>query len=205
MSPKVKICGITTTEDIRIINTYKPEYAGFVFYEKSKRNLTYDKAKELLANLSDDIIPVAVVVSPDKDMISNIGKLGFDILQVHGQLTKETINDWDGQLWQAVNISGEEMPSVKSGEKITGFVVDGANYGGGETFDWNKSHIYEAFDSLKQNGELRILAGGLNIDNLNVGIERFAPDIVDVSSGVEAPVGKDEEKVKKFIAIARNM
>lgn len=204
MNPKVKICGITTEKDVQIINNYKPAYAGFVFYDKSKRNLSYDRARELLNLLSKDITPVAVVVSPDKDLVSNLKLLSFNILQVHGNLTDDTISNWNGAIWQAVNIGGDNMPDIKRHEKITGYVVDGANYGGGEAFDWNKSHIFEAFNSLKQNNELRILAGGLNIDNLAIGIKRFAPDVVDVSSGVEGDIGKDEEKIIKFISIANN-
>lgn len=205
MTPKVKICGITTLEDVNIINTYKPEYAGFVFYDKSKRNLTYDKAAELLSNLSADITPVAVVVSPTADLIANIAKLGFNILQVHGELSDYTLATWNGNIWQAVNIADGNMPDVKRDKKIGGYVVDGANYGGGEAFDWDKSNIRQAFEALKEENELRILAGGLNLSNLNIGIERFSPDVVDVSSGVEAPIGKDEAKVKSFIAIARGL
>lgn len=204
MAIKVKICGITTVEDAQILNKYLPEYAGFVFFEKSKRNLTYEKAEKLLSLLDEKINPVAVVVSPDLDLIDSLTKLGFEILQVHGNLTAEIIDAWHGIIWQAVNIGGEDMPTVIRDKKIAGYVVDGANYGGGENFDWSKSRIHEAFDLLKQDDELRILAGGLNLQNLSIGIERFNPDVVDVSSGVEGNIGKDEDKVKHFIEIARN-
>lgn len=205
MQPKVKICGITTEDDIKILNKYKPEYAGFVFYEKSKRNLTYEKAQKLLSLLSEDIIPVAVVVSPDEAYINMFSDLGFNIMQAHGKLINEIIDIWHGEIWQAVNIAGENMPEVIRHEKVTGYVVDGANYGGGEAFDWDQKQIYQAFSSLKKNSELRILAGGLNLDNLSIGIERFNPEVVDVSTGVEAAIGKDEQKVKVFIEIARNV
>lgn len=205
MLPKVKICGITTVEDIDIINTYKPEYAGFVFYVKSKRNLTYEQAKLLLGMLDKDIVPVAVVVSPDAEFITPITELGFPILQVHGNLSDEVVDKWQGEIWQAVNISGDSMPIVRRDIKVSGYVVDGANYGGGEAFDWQEKHIFEAFGALKQKDEMRILAGGLNLSNLRIGIERFSPDVVDVSSGVEAAVGKDREKVKAFIETARGL
>lgn len=60
---KIKICGIKTQQDIVIMNRTKPDYAGFVFFEKSKRHLTYDQAADLLANLDHGITPVAVCVS----------------------------------------------------------------------------------------------------------------------------------------------
>lgn len=203
MIPKVKICGITSLEDISIINKYRPEYAGFVFYERSKRNLNFEKARELLSKLDESICPVAVVVSPDMIMLEAIEGLGFGILQVHGKLEKDVISRWKGSIWQAVNIAGQEMPSVVRDDKVVGYVVDGANYGGGETFDWEQEHIKKSFEVLKDKDQIRILAGGLNPDNLRIGIERFAPDVVDVSSGVEGAQGKDSEKVRLFIQCAR--
>ena len=48
-----------------------------------------------------------------------------------------------------------------------------------------------------------ILAGGLNCDNVKNGINKFKPDVVDVSSGVEGTNGKDRELIKLFIERAK--
>ena len=52
---KVKFCGLTRTEDIRIANKLKPDYIGFVFFPKSRRNVEKDKAKELKQELDPEI------------------------------------------------------------------------------------------------------------------------------------------------------
>lgn len=124
---KVKICGITTDNDIMILNCDLPDYAGFVFYEKSKRHLEYDEARRLISMLDPNIRRVAVCVSPDMQRIAEIKAIGFDILQIHGTLTMDMISAWPGEIWQAVNISGTKIPEVIYHEKITGYVVDGAN------------------------------------------------------------------------------
>ena len=48
---KVKICGLSRPEDIEAVNAYSADYAGFVFFEKSKRNVSYEKAEMLIKEL----------------------------------------------------------------------------------------------------------------------------------------------------------
>lgn len=119
--------------------------------------------------------------------------------------------------------------------KITAVLADAKEYGSGKTFGWEdfshgerqeplKKEAQETPERKEQYGkykELRqllreqdirfILAGGLTIENVQKGIRIFAPDIVDVSSGVERDLadlkgtpGKDEEKIRKFVKQVRN-
>ena len=48
---KVKICGLSRPEDIEAVNAYGADYAGIVFFEKSKRNVSYEKAEMLIKEL----------------------------------------------------------------------------------------------------------------------------------------------------------
>ena len=82
--PEVKICGLTRIEDADFLNEAGADYAGFVFYEKSRRNVSLKKAAEIAAHLSADIKKVAVTVSLEPAFVKEIETLGFDILQVHG-------------------------------------------------------------------------------------------------------------------------
>ena len=68
-------------------------------------------------------------------------------------------------------------------------------YGGGKTFDWTA-------DAVNKRMDIKIpivLAGGLNSKNVIDGIEKFQPDIVDVSTGVEGTSGKDKKLILDFI------
>ena len=67
---KIKICGITTEEEVKWLNQANVDYAGFVlFFEKSKRNVSLERAKELLKVLDGSITPVAVTVEPEIEQI----------------------------------------------------------------------------------------------------------------------------------------
>ncbi|MBR6485277.1 MAG: phosphoribosylanthranilate isomerase, partial [Lachnospiraceae bacterium] len=78
--PKIKICGLTKPEEAEYLNECGVDYAGFVFYEKSKRNVTLNKADLIMGRLDDRIKKVAVTVSPDKALVERIADAGFDLI-----------------------------------------------------------------------------------------------------------------------------
>ena len=207
---KVKICGLSRPEDIEAVNTYGADYAGFVFFEKSKRNIGYEKAEMLLKELkkNPNIQSVAVCVSPSKDEVKRMQNLGFDLIQIHGTIPVDCQSDGGLALWQAVNIAGstevnEEELFIQS-PNIQGYVVDGAEYGSGKTFGWEAGEKTFVFpEKLKLQNRQFILAGGLNIENVQNGIHMLHPDVVDVSSGVEWDGVKDAALIRKFISAAK--
>lgn len=208
---EIKICGLTRKEEAAYLNDNKVDYAGFVFFEKSKRNITIEQAREIAACLSSGIKKVAVMVSPDVSFIQKLQEAQlFDILQIHKSLTEGVLEAATLPVWYAFNIADpvqitekqkflQELPERLS-SKIEGLVVDGADFGSGKTFDWNKQ--IKATGEIFKNRKF-ILAGGLSEANVAEGISIFYPDIVDVSSGVEGKIGKDEEKVARFVKAAR--
>ena len=101
---KVKICGLSRPEDIEAVNAYGADYAGFVFFEKSKRNVGYEKAEKLKKN--PNIQSVAVCVSPSKEEVKRLNDMGFDLIQIHGTIPADCQSDGGLALWQAVNIAG---------------------------------------------------------------------------------------------------
>lgn len=208
---KVKICGITKEAEIEYINKYKPEYIGFVIYENSKRYVTVERAMELMRGLEADIKKVAVTVSPDENLINRICEAGFDIIQIHKTLTTAMLEASRIPIWYAVNISNGdklisslnilEAFSADYSKQIEAIVVDGAEYGSGNTFEWDNVYPQELKRLVA--GKEFVLAGGLRSDNIKTGINIFGPDIVDVSSGVEGLNGKEENLIKDFIERAK--
>ena len=104
---KIKICGITRPEEIEYLREIGADFAGFVFFEKSKRNLSYEKAAELLRLVPDGMKKVAVVVSPDEEQVERLQNMGFDLLQIHKELTEPVVKAASIPIWYAVNISDE--------------------------------------------------------------------------------------------------
>lgn len=212
---KIKICGLTKIEETSYLNENAVDYAGFVFYEKSRRNVSIEKARELMNGLDDGIKRVAVTVSPDQALVNRIEEAGFDILQVHGDLDEEVLKSIKIPVWRALNIIDVDNACEKlrfyEGEstdltgKITGILMDAPDFGSGKPFNWHKSRrLLKAGDrSSPFYGRDFILAGGLNAGNVAEGIRIFRPDIVDVSSGVEGENGKSEEKITEFVKAVR--
>ena len=66
---KIKICGITRESETEVLNRMQVDYAGFVFFEKSKRNVSIEQAKEIKKHLKSSIKTVAVTVNPALDLI----------------------------------------------------------------------------------------------------------------------------------------
>lgn len=200
-SMKIKMCGITTPADVAAVNEVRPDYIGMVMYfPKSKRNVSVDTARRLLEELREDVKKVAVVVSPDEEQITEIAELGFDFIQIHGQVSDELIESAHLPVWKAFNVKDMDMYlHYQSLSNIAGYVFDAGEPGSGKIFDWN------SLDEIERDGRLFVLAGGLTPDNVRRAIEQVHPDVVDVSSGIEYDVvggvqkpGKDLEKMRQM-------
>lgn len=213
---QIKICGITRPEEAAYLNEINANYAGFVFYEKSKRNTTLTRARECMNLLKSTIRKVSVMVSPDVALVRTLQDVGFDILQIHKELSVEVLEAVSLPVWYAFNISNEEELRSKTefldsldehlAAKIQGIVVDAVDFGSGKAFDWragealtNRNNEPESGYSIFSNRQF-ILAGGLNSNNVSEGIRLFCPDVVDVSSGVEGDNGKSRDKILAFAA-----
>jgi phosphoribosylanthranilate isomerase len=72
-----------------------------------------------------------------------------------------------------------------------------ARGGTGKTFAWNRIPPYR--DWARRNGIRLLVAGGLDSGNVAELIESYAPDGVDVSSGVETDGEKDIAKITAFV------
>ena len=213
----IKICGLTNKSEVEYLKKNKVDFAGIVlFFEKSKRNVSIDKAKEIIAALKTfgdkdyekcgdatehDIKAVAVVVSPNEQQVKEIEAAGFDYIQIHGALDEELIRKINIPVLRAFNVDDmDKYDYYLSFPNIKGFVFDAGEPGSGKTFDW---------DSLKtikrQKNRMYILAGGLNAENVSRAIEMVKPDGVDVSSSVEYTdkLGKNPALIDEFFMKVR--
>lgn len=216
---KVKFCGLTRPEDIRIVNKLKPDYIGFVFYEKSKRNVTEEKARELKEKLDDSIKAVGVFVDEDENRIAGIAnEKTIDTIQLHGhedevyiaRLRKLT----DAKIIKAFQIknnltnaekgncisdhSVQEKTNTDAIKRINASSADmvlvDSGQGTGKTFDW---------DVLGKIERPFFLAGGLNTENIESVITGIMPYGIDLSSGIETDGIKDESKMNLIMRAVR--
>lgn len=196
---RIKICGLTRAEDIAAVVHSGANAIGFVFYEKSPRYVTKQKAIEL-ANLVPPFVSiVGLFVNAEPDFVNEIlESVPLDLLQFHGDESPEYCRQFNRPYIKAIRVKAGvdliQCASEFNGAKglLLDAHVDGIPGGTGATFDWTL--IPEAL-SLPV-----ILSGGLDAQNVSPAIEQVSPYAVDVSSGVEVNKGiKDAEKITAFI------
>lgn len=191
---KVKFCGIKRIEDIDICNELKPDYIGFVFFDKSKRFIKPIDAKALKEKLNKNILAVGVFVNEAIDKIVEIVNEDIiDLIQLHGDENDEYIRHLK-EMVKAPIIKAFKILSkndiIEANESISDYVLLDSGAGTGMTFNW------ELIKGIKRD---YFLAGGLNVNNVVEAIEKLKPFAVDVSSGIETNGVKDKNKMIEFI------
>lgn len=158
----VKVCGLTDTVEADYLNKNKVDFAGFVlFFPKSKRNISIEKAEQIMAELDENIKKVAVIVSPDESEIQQINGSGFDYVQIHGEIKDRLLEQISKPVFKAFNIKDiKNIHKYQNNAKIVGYVFDAAAPGSGKVFDWS------ILNDIKRDAKTFILAGGLNDSNV---------------------------------------
>lgn len=201
---KVKICGITNLEDAKVSVNGGCNTLGFVFYKKSPRYISPQKARDIIEQLSKNIIKVGVFVNAKEKTIRRIAKLcNLNILQFHGNESPEFCKKFkDYKIIKAFRVKNkldlERILKYKTFAYLFDTFVRSKAGGTGKRFNWD---LLKALEGIKR----RIfLSGGLTTNNVKKAIETICPDWVDVSSSVEIKPGKkDHNKVKEFIEAVR--
>ena len=195
---KIKLCGLSRKCDIEWANALKPEYIGFVFWSKSKRNVPPEKAKELKNLLSPDIKAVGVFVD---EPIENVAELLndniIDIAQLHGGEDEEYIKKLrmlSGKPIIKAFLLKSDIDAERAEKSTAYYILVDSGTGTGKSFDW---------ELLKNISRPYFLAGGLCCENISQAITALDPYAVDVSSGIETNGCKDKNKMAAFVAAVR--
>jgi len=203
MQVKVKICGITNSDDASAAVDFGADALGFVFFQGSPRCISYANAAAIIRKLPSFITTIGVFINEKPEQIEQIIRLtGIDVVQLHGEEPPGICNI-SRRIIKAIRVKSLESldPLIHFKDRVSAFLLDTFSpdvFGGtGQIFNWDIA--VEA----KQFGKI-ILAGGLNPDNIAEAIRRVRPYGVDVSSGVESEKGKkDRKKMKLFIERAQ--
>ncbi len=202
---RVKICGITNSGDALLAAELGAHALGFIFYKKSPRSVTPDKARRIIGQLPPFVATVGVFVDEDAAAVREIASLaGLDWVQLHGRESPDYCRSLGRRVIKGFRVKGEEIYAQLTEYQgaAQAFLLDaykpGTPGGTGETFNW------EIARQVKKCGPI-ILAGGLNPDNVAEAIRIARPAAVDAASGVEAAPGKkDREKMRAFIEAVKS-
>ena len=203
MNVKVKICGITSTEDALAAVDAGADALGFMFYPPSPRCVTREAAARINQQLPPFVAKVGVFVNPTVEEVRlGITECGLDTLQFHGEEPPEFCHQFGLKALKAFRVQGPEtlklLPTYSTMAWLLDSFAAGTRGGTGNTFNWEI-----AAQAVKLGGRV-ILAGGLTPENAAEAVRKVRPYALDVSSGVEsAPGRKDAAKVRAFIAAAK--
>ena len=195
MSLKAKICCLTKTIHVEKCLEYGTSMCGFIlFYPKSHRNLSLDKAKEL-TSFKHSKSNVAVMVQPNKSQLESIKNLNFQYYQIYGDQTPDEINEikksYDVKIIKALTIeTREDVLKYKKYNAANIILFD--SIGKEKSFSFDHSLLKYVPTNIK-----KMVAGNIQIQDLEK-VSKMT-DIVDVSSAVETEKKKDLTKIKEFL------
>ena len=197
MQTKVKICGMTDAATIQTAIDHKVDYLGFVFYQKSPRNLTPKQATLLTKNIPSHINKVAVIVNETDQFIEYI-KNDFDTFQLHGDedlnRVKELKKKYNKKIIKAIKVTDENSAKKfqQFEDQVDMFLFDSPAMEKSAKFNW------QILQNLKITKPY-LIAGSININNVDE-VLKYNPYGIDVSGGVEKNRGvKCGDKIIKFL------
>ncbi len=195
---RIKLCGLSRTEDIDTANRLRPDYIGFVFSQKSRRYVDIEKARMLRQQLYAGISAVGVFVDEDPETVIEYLYDGvIDIAQLHGSEDDsyiERIRSSSGKPVIKAFMLRQKDDIIKAVQCPADYILLDAGRGDRETFDWSLAEeITRPF----------FLAGGLDPENAAGAISMLCPFAVDVSSGIETDGIKDPVKAEAFVNAVR--
>ena len=199
MSVRIKICGITRSEDALSAIELGADALGFVFWPKSSRSVTPDNVCQIESTLPPFINKVGVYVDPTADWVAETSAAGcLSLLQFHGDESPDFCDQFSLPYIKAIRVKDgiDLLQCATRYRNARGLLLDtytaGMPGGTGHVFDWAL---------VPQDLPLPvILSGGLNPNNVASAIKQTRPWAVDVSSGVEATKGiKDKIKIAAFM------
>jgi phosphoribosylanthranilate isomerase len=211
MTPIVKICGLSSATTLDAALAAGATMVGFVFFAKSPRNIGYEQARALGAQVRGRARIVALTVDADDDALARIVEwLSPDILQLHGREAPSRVTEirqrFGRPTMKAIGVAAPaDFAAAAPHDGVADFLLIDAKPpknallpgGNGRAFDWALARDFRPRTPW-------LLSGGLDPDNVAEAITLTGARGVDVSSGVEsAPGVKDESKIRAFIAAAR--
>lgn len=207
-APLIKFCGLTRQVDAQYAASLGAAFVGGI-RAGGPRLLNADAWRHTMSSLPPDVARVAVLgaLSPSAVLLE-VQTLGADIAQLHGDPIASDValvTQSGVRVWPVLRVSGDVLPreawalSEHADALVIDALVTGQLGGTGVALNWAAlGESVERWRSEFPNVQL-VLAGGLNADNVAHAIHLLAPDVVDVSSGVEiAPGIKDPERMRTF-------
>ena len=211
--PLVKICGITNEEDAVLATELGADMLGFMFYNPSPRKTNEADTRRIVSRLKEqfkDKAPLCVGVVADRGTAEEktafaLAKEGvLDAIQFHGVSISSEMENANFGYYAAVRLKSQaEAESLIANSKhslprtlVDAYVPDVVG-GTGKRIDDSLLDAVRAKEPLW-------MAGGISSENISEIVIRFEPELVDLSTSLEASHGKKSaEKLRAFFKAVR--
>lgn len=208
----VKICGLTTSEDLAAAVEAGTRYVGFNFFPKSPRSIDLETAAQLASETPVGVAKVALVVDATDAFLDDLtARVAIDMIQLHGQETPERVSEVKARyglpVIKAIGIAGpRDIAKIDVYARVADQLLIDAKApkdadlpgGNGIPFDWR------LLADKKYWTVPWMLAGGLTVDNVAEAIRLTGAKQVDLASAVESSPGrKDPAKMRAFVKAAQ--
>tara|TARA_E500000178_G_scaffold336770_1_gene375202 strand:+ start:3284 stop:3892 length:609 start_codon:yes stop_codon:yes gene_type:complete len=193
---KIKICGLNITRDVQLCIDLKVNFLGFVFYEKSPRNINLEDIKNLSNFKKKNSSFVAVTVDPTNKFIRENLLGNFEYIQLHGSETLERVTEIKNMGFKVIKtIKVKEKKDInKHKEFYNADIILFDTPSMEKTTEFPKNLITQL-----PLGNKYALAGSISEDNLE-NINKLGVNFFDLSSSLENQLGyKDHLRIKNFI------
>ena len=208
---EIKVCGINDEMSMNTALKCKVDYVGLVFFPNSPRNISINLSRKLLKLRNKTTKIVALTVDPNDDFLKEIKKIiNPDYIQLHGNENSRRCLDIKRKinipLIKGINVRNE-IDLVRKNREFEDIcdilLLDAPSEalpgGNGKKFDWD---ILKDFKSKKK----WMLAGGLNIENIENAIDITKAPAIDISSGLEIRKGlKDPRLIENFVIKCKSL
>ena len=209
MATDIKICGLTRAVDAEYADAAGVEYLGAIF-AGGPRERTPAQARETLSGRRARKVGVFGSQS-DQEIATIVETVGLHVVQLHQGADPERVERVRAatgvEVWAVVRTADGALPDAieelcdTADAILVDALVAGQLGGSGVRVPWDR--LGESLDALDYHPRI-VLAGGLTAENVAEAIDLVAPNVVDVSSGVESSPGvKDHSRLRAFIAAAR--
>ncbi|MBN2476577.1 MAG: phosphoribosylanthranilate isomerase [Pirellulales bacterium] len=211
---QIKICGVTSAEDARMVARAGADAVGLNFFPASPRYVAPERARPIIDALPGGVVKVALFVNPQvADAIDAVDRLGCDLIQLHGDEPPELLAELgDRPVLRAFRIGPEGLqPMAEYVQRcrqldcrpkmvLIDTLIKGEYGGTGKVANWSEACRHREVAGLPP----LVLAGGLRPDNVAEAIRAVVPAAVDTAGGVESSPGrKDPAAVEAFVRAAR--
>ena len=201
---RVKVCGIKDVDFIQQAQLLPIHAFGFMFYEQSKRYISIEQAKLCVKETSPFIQTVGVFVNPSKEYVDAVlSRVSLNLLQFHGEESELFCRQFARPYIKAISVKHDaDLNAIASSyQSAVGLLLDHGTVsqqgGTGQQFDWQLIP--------KRLKKPLIIAGGINVQNVQQLIKSHQISAIDISSGVEDQDGhKCITILKQFIQAIKN-